>query len=92
MSKPSWLYDYFYCEFMYKLPNSSMYANHYVKIVAANKRHARKVLFKLIDKKLKKTMTHIRITNYEFLPMSKAEQYDYSCKYFWSEQDYISGN
>ena len=32
MAKPSWLYNDFYCTFMYKIPNSSMYANYYVRV------------------------------------------------------------
>ncbi len=32
MAKPSWLYNDFYCTFMYKIPNSSMYADYYVRV------------------------------------------------------------
>ncbi len=91
MSKPSWLYNDFYCTFMYKLANSSMYADYYVRVTGINKRHARKVLFRLLNKKYKKTMSHIRIENYPFLPMRFAEEYEYSSKFFWSDQDVLYG-
>ncbi len=61
-------------------------------LTGINKRHARTVLFKLLNKKYKKTMSHIRIDNYPFLPMRFAEEYEYSSKFFWSEQDVLYGS
>lgn len=94
MLKPIF-WDTWYIQYDYQpSQNHKMYTSGYVVLNAVNKRHARKILFKMLPKARKKGLSDIKIESFPFTPYHNIpdldyDNYDRKIKQFWSEQDYI---
>jgi hypothetical protein len=82
------LWETYYISFLY-IPNKkymSIYNSCFVVVNSKNKRHARKVLFKLLPNKYKVKICNIKITDYPYLPDDLiAIEYDRP-RHFWENQ------
>jgi hypothetical protein len=95
MSKPSIFWNTWYIQYDYQPSKKhTLYTCGYVVLNAVNKRHARKILFKMLPKDRKKGLSDIKIESYPFTPYHnipdlECGNYERKIKEFWSEQDYI---
>lgn len=89
-----YLAQHWYIQYDYRTSKDhSLYTSGYIVISAVNKRHARKILFKVLPKSRKRGLCNIKIESYQFRPYHNIPNLDYGnyehhINEFWCEQEH----